>query len=142
MSMRTTGVNLVSTLLLVGAAVACGDDEQTSDLNKDFAGREFVFDGGDGFTPVSPTAILLSFQKSTLLCYAGCSMLDATYSELGGALVVNDVHASTKGCSEEAAAQDQWLSRFLRSNPKFALDGRRLALISPDATLTFREGGL
>jgi len=140
--MRTTGINLVSTLLLIGAVVACGDDEQSSDLNKEFAGREFVLDGADGFAPVDSTAILLSFQKSTFFCFAGCSMLEATYNELAGTLVVDDVNASTAGCSQETATQDKWLSSFLRSDPRFALENGRLALISPDATLTFREGGL
>ena len=142
MSMRTTGVNLVFSLLLAGAVVACGDDDQSSDPKKEFVGREFVLDGADGFAPVDSTAILLSFQKSTLICFAGCGTIEATYSELAGTLLVADVEAATLGCSEETAKQDKWMSAFLDSDPRFALQGDRLALISKDATLTFREGGL
>lgn len=139
MSIRNAVTTLVSTLLMLGAVVACADDDQSAELNKDFAGREFVFDGATGFTPVDSTTVQLSFQNSTLLCYAGCNMLKGSYSELAGTLVVDELRASTTGCTEGVATQDQWLRDFFMKDPRFALEGDRLALISSDATLTFRE---
>lgn len=142
MSIRNAVTTLVSTLLLLGAVVACADDDRSSELNKDFAGREFVFDGASGFAPVDSTTVQLSFQNSTLLCYAGCNMLEGSYSELAGTLVVDELPASTTGCAEDVAAQNQWLRDFFMKDPRFALEGARLALISSGATLTFREAAV
>jgi len=78
-----------------------------------------------------------------LRAYAGCNKLGA-YSEAGtlladGRLWIIGFGSTAKGCEPARRDQDEWLKRFLTSEPSWQVDGDELTLTSADTTITLLD---
>jgi heat shock protein HslJ len=64
--------------------------------------------------------------------YGGSVRITATKIE------VDRVGSTLVGCSDEREAEDEWLSRFMESDPEWRLEATKLTLISNDAKIELK----
>lgn len=71
--------------------------------------------------------------------YAGCNWTSSGLRVKPEQLIVSGGYSTAIGCNEPYAEQDDWVRRFLHSDPRWVLDGNTLTLTSGDTTIVFRE---
>lgn len=71
--------------------------------------------------------------------YAGCNWTSSGLRVKPDQLMVSGGYSTNIGCNEPYASQDDWVRRFLHSDPQWVLDGNSLTLTSGDTTIVFRE---
>ncbi len=130
--------------LLVLALAACAGPEEISgvgprdgDAPPALDGRTFLSRSVTGHDLVIGTTIELSFNDGNLGASAGCNSMGAPYS-LDGDTLVTEGQGMTQteiGCDPPRHSQDEWLSRFLTSEPTIALSGNDLTLAKGTTTI-------
>lgn len=127
-------VALVAVSLLAG----CSGGSRDLDLN----GREFTSTEVRGHSLVEGTSVRLTFEDEAISAQAGCNTIFGGASWADGVLTSEGQLAMTMmGCDGDLAAQDQWLSDFLASEPDIALDGDTLVLGNDSDGITLTEDG-
>jgi heat shock protein HslJ len=113
---------------LSSAGVSASDSE--------LAGRVFLLQSAQGYTPLAERAIRLSFFPPDRLRFdAGCNQIFGEYSLCAGKLCAPDLLATEVACGPERQAQDEWFQAFLSSSPRLTLSGAALTLAGAQATL-------
>lgn len=120
-------------LLLVG----CGEVEPATE--DPLAGRTFLLDGADGYTPVPGTIPQVSFRDRRISVYAGCNHFGGAYSLSDDLLVVTDVSSTEMGCDPALSAQDDFFFGFVTSHPRWTIDGNALTLAGEAVSLYFLD---
>lgn len=144
-SSRHRGMKPVALILLLAATVAgCGRHEpapQVSELPVDRTFLSTEVREGDAAKPlVDETRIRMTFRPDGMQLQAGCNHLFAQAPRIiGGRLVVNGVGGTEMGCEPPLAAQDEWLTAFVQSKPKWRLDGDVLTLTSDEAQIELTD---
>lgn len=83
----------------------------------------------------------LAFEDDRISAEAGCNTLSGGATWDGGVLTTTGPLASTMmGCERGLAAQDEWLSAFLASEPAIVIEGETLVLGNDRQGITFTEG--
>jgi heat shock protein HslJ len=79
---------------------------------------------------VAGTRITLNFIEDghRLGANAGCNSMGGQATFGGGRLVVNDLATTEMGCDPPRHAQDEWVGRFLTSQPRWSRSGPTLTL--------------
>jgi heat shock protein HslJ len=133
-----------SSTVLTAPPADTPDAPNPPDAEPNLAGREFLLESAEGYTPVDGTLIRLSFGETDLRFDAGCNGHFGSYSLCEGNLCVSDLGSTLMGCSEERQAQDDWFAAFLNASPtviQTAIPGsaapapQRLSLVGAEATL-------
>lgn len=146
--------HFILVFMLAAILFACGDersgpiDDGEPPVDQSDSGnlvdREFwstaISENGEPRALVNGTRISLTFGDGTLGASAGCNSMGAGYtlegeSPVSGTLVVGEMSMTEMGCDEPRHAQDTWLMTFLRSSPRFTLDGDTLTLASDDVLM-------
>lgn len=113
-----------------------GEDGESLDLD----GRTFVAEEAQGRLLVSGTSVTVSFEDDRVSAQAGCNTMNGAATWADGTLTVPGPMAMTKmACEKGLAAQDEWLSAFLTSNPSISLDGETLTIGNAQRGLTLTE---
>lgn len=133
------GASCLWPLALLSGVVACGDSTEGGGLQSQLAGRAFLLDSSEGFTPVANTNVRLDLEQAEFRFSAGCNSYSGAYSVCGVALCVNNLGSTEIGCPAELQAQDQWLAEFMTARPELSLEGDRLTLTGHDAALAFLD---
>jgi heat shock protein HslJ len=108
----------------------------TSASETGIAGRIFLLESAQGYTPVPGTRLRLAFQADTLSFSAGCNGFSGSYSLCGDRLCISEGGGTEIGCAPELAAQDSWFgSFFFEASPRLSLSGAALTLEGTSATL-------
>lgn len=136
-------LNVLIPVLLVGATASGCIDTNSSEV--DLAGRTFtsqslVIDGAE--TPAADGGtIAVTFTDDGVSINAGCNTLFGNATWSGGILEVEgEALASTMmACSEALMDQDQLLSTFFISDPRWSLEGSQLTLSTDSVTLEMTE---
>ncbi|MEO8180230.1 MAG: META domain-containing protein [Deltaproteobacteria bacterium] len=128
-----------ATALTLAAGCSSGDSAEGDRLRGQLAGRAFLLESAEGFSPVASTTVRLSFEQTELSFYAGCNTHSGSYSPCGEDLCIRALGSTEIGCASELQAQDQWLAGFMTARPRLSLDGDRLTLSGADATLAFLD---
>lgn len=138
----------VALVLLVLAAMAgCGrgvppgDPPPKPELPE---GREFlsteVVEGGKPKDLASGSRIRLSFaDDGELRANAGCNHLMGNAHLEDGRLIVDGIGGTEMGCPDELMQQDQWLTDFLTSKPRWSLSGDELTLTGKNAEIRLAD---
>jgi heat shock protein HslJ len=139
-------------VLLVLVAASCGDDSDDAAPGddggdgggegvsaEDLDGRSFTSSAVEGHTLVEGTTVSLTFEEGRVGANAGCNTMSGSYEIVDGALVVAEMLQTMMACSDDLAAQDDWLSTFLRSSPEIALVGGSLTLTGDDSSMELTE---
>lgn len=125
-------------LLAVSLLAGCSGGSEELDLN----GREFTSTEVRGHSLVDGTSVRLTFEEDGISAQAGCNTIFGGASWADGVLTSDGQLAMTMmGCDGDLAAQDQWLSDFLASEPSIALDGDTLVLGDDTEGITLTEDG-
>lgn len=134
--------------LLLGGVVTlagCGSSTETDGGGAaplDLAGRSFTSTEVTGRTLVTGTTITLTFEDNQISAQAGCNTIFGGATWEGGVLAVEGPLATTQiGCERGLAAQDEWLTEFLTSQPTVSLDGETLTLGNDTKGMTLTEEG-
>ena len=136
-------LNVLIPVLLIGATASGCSDSNSSEV--DLAGRTFtsqslVIDGAE--TPAADGGtIAVTFTDDGVSINAGCNTLFGNATWSGGILEVEgEALASTMmACSEALMDQDQLLSTFFISDPRWSLEGSQLTLSTDSVTLEMTE---
>lgn len=127
---RIRGVLAAATLFLVacagpGGALSPGDLE-----GRTFSSTAVLEDGSE--RPLVPgTRVELSFGDGVLTARAGCNIMGADYELDGDVLrLVGDIGTTEMGCDPALHEQDRWLGGLLGREPRLALEGSELSLVS------------
>lgn len=89
---------------------------------------------------VAGTQLTVGFRDGQLSASGGCNSMGGTFRFEGDVLQVEDLMTTEMACSPpERMTQDEWLARALRSSPHVRLDGSRLELAAPEATIVFLD---
>ena len=134
---------LAGTLALVGCSSSDGNDGSSGDAaeSQDLNGRSFISTEVKGRTLVTGTAVSLTFEDDHISAEAGCNTIFGGVTWDGGVLTTTGPLAmSKKGCERGLAAQDEWLSAFLASEPAIVLEGETLVLGDDRQGITLPEG--
>ncbi|MFK5635842.1 META domain-containing protein [Ornithinimicrobium sp. LYQ103] len=124
--------------MTVSLLAGCSGGSQELDLG----GREFTSTEVRGHSLVDGTSVRLTFDETAVSAQAGCNTIFGGASWGDGVLTSDGPLAMTMmGCDEDLAAQDQWLSDFLASEPSIALDGGTLVLGDDTEGITLTEVG-
>lgn len=112
----------------LGPAFASGD--ATDLVGRTFLSEAVTQDGAPREL-AEGTRIHLEFaDDEELRVSAGCNILLAGYSIREERLEVSGVGGTEMGCTPDLLAQDDWLSGFLESSPRWTLADARLTLVS------------
>jgi META domain len=152
-SARVHPIVVMLSLVALTGLLGCGDDDEASGQEpSDLTGLTYVAtvrsEGGEA-RPLLPIRETLDLRTGTQMVVAfqiddpdelawagGCNRVSSGLEVTGERLLVEDRFGSTlAGCDGPLGEQERWLTRFLLSDPAWALDGDRLALTSGDATL-------
>ncbi|MGH8990329.1 MAG: META domain-containing protein [Acidimicrobiia bacterium] len=133
----------LSALLVLVLAAACGDPTTTARAGQTSTepwGRDFlstaVTEKGQDRPLVAGTRIRLGFtEDGRLVAGAGCNTMGGQAEVRDGRLVVGDLATTEMGCDPDRHAQDEWLGRFLSSEPAFELEGNELTLTGGDTVI-------
>lgn len=130
-------VGIVLALLSMGLLAGCSSDGGDLDL----AGREFTSTEVRGHTLVDGTTVRLTFDEDTMSAQAGCNTLAGGASWADGILTAGPLAMTMMACEDALAAQDQWLSDFLASEPAITQDGETLVLGDDTEGITLTDDG-
>lgn len=137
---------VVSAFLVLAALGGCGrgaGQRQTPSGEELPEQREFlstrVFEGGEPKDLAAGSRIRLAFAGGELRADAGCNHLGGTARLEEGRLVVEGMGGTEMGCPDELMKQDQWLTDFLTSRPRWNLDGDNLTLAGKDAEIRLTD---
>jgi heat shock protein HslJ len=139
---RLSRVRPLRTLLVAVLAVgvgACGADEvdpvmtpgdDASPFGRTFISQQVLIDDDD-HELASDAPIVLEFVDGEVRASAGCNTLYGTVESLhGGILVLSPLGGTERGCPRDLHEQDEWLTEFLSSRPRWTLDREVLVLAS------------
>jgi heat shock protein HslJ len=135
--MRFVGVAAGGWLLVIAG---CGDDGLGGAGDELPHDRTFlstsVTEGDQPRSLAEGSRIRLDFAGDDLSVHAGCNYLGFRNARQDGEhLVVEQASFTEMGCGRELMDQDDWLIRFLTSEPIVHLDGDSLRLTSGDVTI-------
>jgi heat shock protein HslJ len=123
---RTFATGLPTVLLLLASCVdGTGRDveyglavvPELADLDGDTLVADRIVDPDRDLVPGS--RITMSFTTDSVSVEAGCNTLRGAASIDDHELVVSDVASTMMACNEALEEQDQWLTSFLTSRPRF-----------------------
>ena len=97
-----------------------------------------VVEGGPSI--VAGSKIEVSFVEGRVVVNAGCNTMTGAVSLVDGAVAVEHLASTMMACDPALMAQDVWLSDFLESGPKWAVDGKTLTLDNGTVAITLAEG--
>jgi heat shock protein HslJ len=131
--------------LLLGLG-GCGDSEDTASESpsssggevsqSELDGRTYEATSVEGHELVVGTTLTVAFEGDTLAVQAGCNTMAGAYALDGGTLQWSGDPGSTlMGCSEELAAQDQWLTELFTTGVSASLTESAATLASGDVTI-------
>jgi heat shock protein HslJ len=137
--MRTKTTTTLLLIALVLVAGACGRERLPQAGAADPSGGEpwgrtflstSVTENGRPKPLVAGTRITLNFFSDghRLGAQAGCNQMGGPASFEDGRLVVKDMSTTEMGCDPPRHAQDEWLARFLTSQPNWVRSGSTLTL--------------
>jgi hypothetical protein len=102
-----------------------------------------VRQGGEPKPLLPGTRILVSFRRESgrqiVRWRAGCNTFGATLEVTRRRLWVGSGAGTAVGCSEERHRQDEWVGRFIGSDPRWELAGGSLTLRSGDRVVRLRR---
>lgn len=135
-------VGILLVTIALGAA-GCGEEEAPDDPSAGGElpdGRTFlstsVTEGGAPRPLADGTPIRLDFDGDDLIVDTGCNELWFGPARRDGNRLITDTTFTTQvGCSPDREDQDEWVTRFLTSEPTLELDGDALRLTSKDVTI-------
>lgn len=134
---RTTLAVLTLSALVLAACGSDSDSGSGSAPNADdLAGQSFTSASVTGYELVADSEIALTFTADSISAQAGCNTQNGGYAITDGALEIGAMVSTMMACEDALMAQDTWLSEFLTSGPKIALEGESLTLTGSDATIT------
>ena len=136
-------------LFLTTFLFACFDKSQedtasdTSDPSDSssfsFEGLSYVLTDSEGYTPVAQR-ISLSFSSNEEFSFSGaCNSFGGEFETDDDTFVVNSLYGTEIGCSEDLAAEDDWLVSFFTSSPTYTLQDDAIIFQNDTATLTFSD---
>jgi heat shock protein HslJ len=149
----------VCTLLAVAAITmsGCGDsgdqkapgrpDASATQQPDELWGRRFsstaVTEGGEPRPLIQDTRVRVAFKRSKtrhLMGWsAGCNSVGAKVRVTADELHIAQITSTLIGCPPGRAAQDEWLSEFFNSNPRWRLSDSRLTLTSGGTVIELEE---
>jgi len=114
---------------------------------EDLWGRTFVstrvIEDGEPRTLVEGTRIHLTFfverERRGLRGGGGCNNFGAGVEITADRLRLGEIEGTDQGCAQELHTQDEWLTAFLRSDPRWELRGDRLTLTSGETIIEFQS---
>lgn len=143
----------VATLLLVGGMmVGCSDDSAGDDAHEPSSaptspsaaavdaasldGTTYTSTSVAGHDLVADTTIELGFDDGSMSASAGCNSMFGAYAVTDGTLAWTGEPAGTLiACSDELAAQDQWLIGLLTTGMTATSEGSTLTLSDGEVTI-------
>jgi heat shock protein HslJ len=142
--MKTSVMLLALAVLLVGCTGGSPSAPSPSPASTDVTGRSFlstaVTVAGKSFDLVPNTRIRLNFgADGNLGASAGCNSIGGQYAIVDGVLRFQGGGMTEMGCDQPRHDQDDWLSRFLATNPTVALAGSDLVLSAGDTVITLGD---
>lgn len=124
----------------IGGCGATGDAETAGSPDRLPVGQEFlstqVSEAGKPRPLVGDTRIRLSFGEGKLTIDAGCNSLFGDARLADGTLVVENIGGTEMGCSQPLMKQDEWVTEFFGSGPRWQHAGDTLTLTSGDTSIT------
>jgi heat shock protein HslJ len=135
-------------LLVAGclASLAAGCDAAADPADGDghpYAGREFLLESAEGFTPVADTTLRIHFDEDhgepSFGFHAGCNHHAGAYEVRDGRLVLMGLGSTAIGCEAALAMQDSFLSDFFVAGPEMQVEDGRLTFVGDSATLVFLD---
>lgn len=142
-------IGLIAALAVASLVTACsggssGSSSPTAQdpglvIDKSFTSTAVVEDGAD--RPLVPgSSVTVSFTAEGISAQAGCNTLVGNANLEGGTITLDGELASTMmACDQALMDQDQWLSTFLTSGPRWSVDGTTLTLANDSTTITLSE---
>jgi heat shock protein HslJ len=148
------GMALAATLAVSG----CGDDSDgaaddgassassagdsggtgggTVPTTADLEGMAYKSTSVSGHDLVSGTTIKLAFEADTMSVNAGCNAMGGPFAVDSGKLAwTGEPHSTMMACSDELAAQDDWLRQAFSDGWDVTTDGSTLTLTQGDVTM-------
>jgi heat shock protein HslJ len=137
---------LLAAIVAAFALSGCGGGEDDdSSHGAELRDRTFVSSGGgtaDGPPVDAPITVEFEEQggETVLRWRATCNSFSANVEITADRLLVADEVAATQlGCaSQDAYAEDEWLSAFFGSDPDWRLSGERLDLTADETTIELK----
>lgn len=133
--------SVLSVLMSIATLTACTETASDPDLTgRTFTGQVISVDGVNTPTANGST-IAVTFTDDGISVNAGCNTLfaNAQWDE-STITVADDAVASTMmACDALLMQQDQMLSEFLTSDPRWEVEGTELTLTSGSTSLTLTE---
>jgi heat shock protein HslJ len=126
---------------------ACGGEQTApaqlaSSVSLDeLAGREFVLERSEGFQAIAGSIVRFTFGSGWLSFHSGCNYQAGPIEFRDGVLMMT-VDSTTDALCRSHQEQDDWLARFLESQPRISFEDDRLTLQNKQAKLSFVDGEL
>jgi heat shock protein HslJ len=120
-----------------GSSDSDGSEGSASPVSADdLDGTTYVSTSVEGHDLVTGTEVTLGFDDGSLAVSAGCNTQTADY-ELNDETLqwTGDPAATMKACSDELAAQEEWLRSLFVDGVNATADGSTLTLSDGDVTL-------
>jgi heat shock protein HslJ len=127
---------------LLLALTACGTE---SSAGGSLQGKTFlstaVTEDGKPKQLVPKSRIRLAFtEDGRLIADAGCNSMQSPVDTGDGKLSLDDqLSVTAMGCDQPRHAQDGWLTKILRSEPAWKLEGDRLTITSGGTTISLTD---
>ena len=91
------------------------------------------------YSMVPGSTISLTLEDTTVAARAGCNNIFGPYTVEGDVLKVAQMGSTMMACDPALMKQDQWLSTFLASGPRWTYDGGSLQLSNGTDTMQLTE---
>jgi heat shock protein HslJ len=102
-----------------------------------------VVENGERHALFDETTVRLKFRhedaRDVVVWRGDCNLFGAEVDVTRRRLALGAITGTAVGCDARRHRQDRWLGRFLGSNPKWELRGRRLKLAEGNDRIVFRR---
>jgi heat shock protein HslJ len=119
-----------------GDSGSTGAPAGTVPSTADLEGMTYKSTSVTGHDLVSGTTVKLAFEADTMSVGAGCNGMGGPFAVDGGKLAwTGEPHSTMMACSDELAAQDDWLRQAFSDGWDVTTDGSTLTLTQGDVTM-------
>lgn len=132
-----TALAVLAMTMLAACSASSSDPEAL--MNKTFTTQEVTIDGTKQALALGST-LTLTFTADGISAKADCNSMFGQVNLDGGSLQMETPLGMTMmACDPALMEQDQWISDFLSSGPKWSLDGGILTLTFGGSAIELRD---
>ncbi|HMT03950.1 MAG TPA: META domain-containing protein [Solirubrobacterales bacterium] len=125
-----------------GQSESSRQEQMTGDLApatlKDLNG-EFISVSIEGMELPENSRVRMNFEGRRIGMQIACNSIGGDFQLDNGRIKVRKLGTTLRACRGEAGEADEWIEAFMTAGPEAGMDGDRLVLTGPDATLILQR---